>query len=289
MAGPIKQIIAIAAIGLVASGCAPWFPTSRPNSAKTETVTPTTMPVSAQIHRWYADVQPYFAELADAGRNMATAAQAKDLVGFGFACEKLHDAAGNIQAHMPTPDLDLTRELQGAISDYDAASRFCIAGSQNLNVGELEDSLPLLRSASTKMDTVNSILHRDTGDINAIPPTSAQPTVSTPSRSLPGTDGQGFVASYARCESGNPPALMAQTTKSQVVVCQTGPGDYYYRGVRMSDGASIELANAVRTSSGFDITNPADGTRYQIRRDVLNIISPGGHVDSEPMVQYVPS
>ncbi len=86
-----------------------------------------------------------------------------------------------------------------------------------------------------------------------------------------------------------PPALMAQTTKSLVVVCRAGPGNYYYRGVRMSDGPSIELANAVRTSSGFDVTNPADGTRYQVRPTVLNIISPGGHMDSEPMVQYVSS
>jgi serine/threonine-protein kinase len=123
---------------------------------------------------------------------------------------------------------------------------------------------------------------------NTQPPTT-QPTTSTPRLSLPGTDGQGFVGSYARCDPGNAPAVMAQTTKSLVVVCQAGPGNYYYRGVRVSDGASIELANAVRTSSGFDVTNPADGTRYQVRPDVLNIISPGGHVDSEPMVQYASS
>jgi len=80
---------------------------------------------------------------------------------------------------------------------------------------------------------------------------------------------------------------MARTTKSLVVVCQAGPANYYYRAVRVSDGASIELANAVRTSGGFDVTNPADGTRREVRPTVLNIISPGGHVDSEPMVEYV--
>ena len=120
-------------------------------------------------------------------------------------------------------------------------------------------------------------------------PATTQPTTSTLRLSLPGTDGQGFVESYARCDPGNPPALMAQTTKSLVVVCQAGPGNYYYRGVRVSDGASIELANAVRTSGGFDVTNPADGTRYQVRPTVLNIISPGGSVDSEPMVHYASS
>jgi hypothetical protein len=44
------------------------------------------------------------------------------------------------------------------------------------------------------------------------------------------------------------------------VVCEIQPGDFYYRGVRLSDGASIELANAVRSSAGFDVTNPSDQT-----------------------------
>jgi len=61
-------------------------------------------------------------------------------------------------------------------------------------------------------------------------PTSVQPLAS-----LPGADAQGFVGSYARCDPGSVPAVMAQTTKSQVVVCQTAPGNFYYRGVRLSD------------------------------------------------------
>lgn len=40
---------------------------------------------------------------------------------------------------------------------------------------------------------------------------------------------------------------MARTTQSVVVVCEIQPGNFYYRGVRLSDGASIELANAVRS------------------------------------------
>ena len=116
--------------------------------------------------------------------------------------------------------------------------------------------------------------------------TTAQATALQPPS---GADEQGFFASYARCDSGNPPALMGSTAKSFVVVCQTGPGSYYYRGVNRSDGQHIELANAVRSSYGFDVTNPADGTQYQMRPDMLKIISPSGHVDSQPMVQYASS
>jgi serine/threonine-protein kinase len=118
--------------------------------------------------------------------------------------------------------------------------------------------------------------------------TTSTPTSTAAPRgaSLPGTDAQGFVGSYARCDAGNTPAVVAQTTKSQVVVCQAGPGNFIYRGVRLSDGATIQLTNAVRSSGGFDVTNPADGTRYQVRPDAVAIIQPDGRVDSEPVVQY---
>jgi serine/threonine-protein kinase len=42
----------------------------------------------------------------------------------------------------------------------------------------------------------------------------------------------------------------------------------------------------VRSSGGFDVTNPTDGTRYQIRPDGLTIITPNGQTFTEPMVAY---
>ena len=93
----------------------------------------------------------------------------------------------------------------------------------------------------------------------------------------PGTDDRGWTTyPGARCESGNPPAVMARTTHSVVVICEIQPGNFYYRGVRLSDGASIELANAVRSSQGFDITNPADGTIYRIQPTSLTIAPADG-------------
>ena len=116
---------------------------------------------------------------------------------------------------------------------------------------------------------------------------TAAPSLSA---TVPGTDSQGWLAYHAaRCDPGNPAAAVARTTKSVLVVCQTGPGNYYYRGLRLSDSASIELANAVRSSQGFDVTNPVDGTRYQIRPTDISITSPGDQVSSEPMIQYAAS
>jgi serine/threonine-protein kinase len=70
------------------------------------------------------------------------------------------------------------------------------------------------------------------------------------------------------------------------VVCRYGTDGYYYRGVRLSDGAQIELDHAVHSADGFDVVNPADGTRYQIRSATLTIGTPDGEVFSEPMIQY---
>lgn len=121
----------------------------------------------------------------------------------------------------------------------------------------------------------------------AFPPTTAQLSIIT---SLPGTDYLGWTAyPSARCDSGTQPAVIARTTKSVLVVCQIQPGNFYYRGVRLSDGASIELADAVRSSEGFDVTNPTDGTRYEIRPTRLTFAPPDGPVSSEPMLQYASS
>jgi serine/threonine protein kinase len=122
-------------------------------------------------------------------------------------------------------------------------------------------------------------------------PTTASSTTSQPSiNSLPGTDNLGWTAyPAARCNPGNQPAIMARTTQSVLVVCEIQPGDFYYRGVRISDGASIELANAVRSSGGFDVRNPTDGTRYEIRPADLTITPPDGPASTEPMLAYASS
>jgi hypothetical protein len=42
----------------------------------------------------------------------------------------------------------------------------------------------------------------------------------------------------------------------------------------------------VPASGGFDVTNPSDGTKYQVRPDGLTILMPGTPPWSEAMVAY---
>ncbi|QLL05636.1 serine/threonine-protein kinase [Mycobacterium vicinigordonae] len=133
--------------------------------------------------------------------------------------------------------------------------------------------------------------HRHTPAVAASAPSAAPPvtptTEATPSLSHPvqGADALGFIGHPARCDPGNPPAAVVRTAKSLAVVCQSKAG-YYYRGERIRDGANIEISNAVRTAGGFDVINPANGVRYEVRPHQLTILS-GQHVDSaEPVLQY---
>jgi serine/threonine-protein kinase len=77
-----------------------------------------------------------------------------------------------------------------------------------------------------------------------------------------------------------------RTANSLAVVCESGPGSYYYHGERLRDGANVQLANAVPSDGGFDVTNPADGAKYEVRPNLLTISS-NGRVDStEPALEY---
>ena len=58
--------------------------------------------------------------------------------------------------------------------------------------------------------------------------------------------------------------MLARTEASALVVCGYGTDAYYYRGVRLKDGAGIELDDAVPSADGCEVVNAADGTGYEI-------------------------
>jgi serine/threonine protein kinase len=136
-------------------------------------------------------------------------------------------------------------------------------------------------SVSTTTETVEPSTSAST-----TPTTSSPSTSATSLPGMPGTDAQGFVDHSARCDTGSTPAAAIRTANSLAVVCETAPGSYYYRGERLSDGAKLQLANAVPAGGGFDVTNPADGARYEVRPDRLTISSNGRVDTAESALQY---
>jgi serine/threonine protein kinase len=145
-------------------------------------------------------------------------------------------------------------------------------------------------SVTTETETVTPTTTPTT--TSTAPTTTTTPTTTTPTTSgtplpgLSGADAQGFVGHAARCDAGSTLTAAIRTAKSLAVICETTPGSYYYHGERLSDGANVQLSNAVPVGGGFDVSNPADGASYEIRPDHLTIRS-NGHVDSaEPALEY---
>ena len=102
-----------------------------------------------------------------------------------------------------------------------------------------------------------------------------------------GADSRGvFAYPGARCNASDYATMIERTSKSVFVVCwSSGGGGYYYKGARLSDGASIELNDVTPVNRGFDVVNVADGSSYQLRTNGLTIAS-GGETFFEPMVEY---
>ncbi|MFE3291218.1 protein kinase [Rhodococcus sp. NPDC059234] len=121
-------------------------------------------------------------------------------------------------------------------------------------------------------------------------PTTTVPTAvappATPVGKVKGTDAQGWVDEEdgPRCNHTDPAVTVARTSKSAVVVCETGEGRYYYKGVRRSDGAGIELDDPRPTSTGFIAAN--DLATYTLDSKSLTITQAGVGVAREPVLEY---
>ena len=125
--------------------------------------------------------------------------------------------------------------------------------------------------------------------VPANPPAAPAPTYQAPARTssgytVAGADSQGFTSYGPRCNSTNPAVAIGRTAKSKIVVCQTGVGRYYYKGMRLSDGAPIEISDPVPNGSGYTATNGAVG--YRVSAAALTITQNGAVVTSEPMLDY---
>ncbi|MFI1920260.1 protein kinase [Nocardia sp. NPDC020380] len=117
----------------------------------------------------------------------------------------------------------------------------------------------------------------------AVVTTTLAPYVGT----VAGTDTQGFTTGGPRCDADDPAMAVGRSTASRIAICRTSTGRYYYKGVRISDGATISINDPVPDGSGgYTVTNPGDGTMYRITASALVITSNGQVAANEPMQEY---
>jgi serine/threonine-protein kinase len=105
---------------------------------------------------------------------------------------------------------------------------------------------------------------------------------------LSDADTQGFVSynGAARCSGDDHAAMILRTAQSAVVICRGAADALYYRGLRLSDGGTIELTTVLGSDNGFTAVNPSDGTRYEVSKTGLQIVQNDQVVASEPAVEF---
>ena len=118
------------------------------------------------------------------------------------------------------------------------------------------------------------------------PQTAATVTPRTPSD----VDDSGFIVfgGGARCFNTDHALMFMRTDKSALVVCQSEIDKPYYRGYRISDGATIDLYDVSRQPDGFVAVNAPDNARYVISSTGFQLIQNGNIVSNEPAVEVGP-
>ncbi|MBV8965147.1 MAG: hypothetical protein JO191_03115 [Mycobacteriaceae bacterium] len=125
---------------------------------------------------------------------------------------------------------------------------------------------------------------------SSLPSAGAQPSpgatatrASSPAGSYPADD-RGFLNSSARCEGPLTAVAIARTDASLVTICADQQGGYAYHGVRLSDGAALQVAADATGNREFVAHN--DGVTYSLTTQQLVITAAHTVLRREPVIQY---
>jgi hypothetical protein len=117
------------------------------------------------------------------------------------------------------------------------------------------------------------------------PPTTVRPPSGNGRQIPPDADSQGFVGyPGARCNYTNPAVAIGRTPDSVVVICLTGAGRFYYKGVGLQNGLPVEIDDPVKTGAAFVATN--NGVQYSVSPTALTITQGSTVMSNEPMLEY---
>ena len=115
----------------------PVPPSAGPSTAATvtasttpqSTTTPSSSPTSPAeaIREWEGIAREHFKESATALEQVSEASAGEDEAGLRAGCQRLHDTNSiGLQEDLPTPDQQLTAEVQRMIDDMNVATHACL-------------------------------------------------------------------------------------------------------------------------------------------------------------------
>ena len=182
-----------------------------PTKTVTATAAPSTTPTTSQqdaVRAWHNAALVPLQEIRDASDKIVKAAEAFDLTSMGIACQEQHDAVEQVQQHMPSPDPDLTAQLQKALGDYSAATTICTTAVENRNFDDFAQGATLLHEANTYMDNAAQILATDLGES----PNSAVPSLSASSNTVNTADPETALQQLQQIANSDRPFVTANLT-----------------------------------------------------------------------------
>lgn len=115
------------------------------------------------------------------------------------------------------------------------------------------------------------------------PAPSAPAPAPAPQAPVLAMDAQGYVDS-ARCDARQRAVAIARTEHATMVVCEASDGTYEYQGVRLRDGAALELDDVRPMAVGFEARN--DGTTYRLSPTELVVLSGESMQSRDPVLDY---
>lgn len=160
--------------------------------------------------------------------------------------------------------------LAGAL----AAAAVAVSLAVGSQPGPPEAAAAPATTTSTASTTATAATTSTTATSTAPQTSAAKPATPAAGAQYP-RDAQGFTDSAARCDQGQTLAVFGRTARALVVVCADGDGELEYRGVRLSDEASLAIP-AGRTSGG-SIVATNEGVTYSISPTML-LVSEGDSV-----------
>jgi hypothetical protein len=125
-----------------------------------ETTAPAATSEADAVRVWYASAGTYIRALSVANYEINNAAQTTDMAQLTTACQHLQDAVTGLQKTLPTPNAELTTEIQAAITDFGNAAHGCLAAVPNHDQGAIDQAAQSMTSGGKHMDVATVILGR---------------------------------------------------------------------------------------------------------------------------------
>ncbi len=117
---------------------------------------------AAAVQQWWSTAGEHVTGLRDSVGDAQVAVDRLDAPGLEAACGQIHEEEVRLQAHLPSPDPELTAELHAAIEDAHSAAHMCLAvveGSVNRYDGEFPSTLDQVdRRLDAAQDIVNGTI-----------------------------------------------------------------------------------------------------------------------------------